>query len=171
MLADVDELHDDEVFDLLCAFEVLEHIRDDQNGTRSLGPPRAAGWPRAGVRTGRARPLGARLTSLVGHLRRYTGADLEALFESVGLDVVAVEHYGFPVAYPLEAARNIVARRRLAREAPGDAATRTAGSGRHLQPPPWAGGFIWWAMAPFRVVQRRFPDRGPGLVGVARRPA
>jgi glycosyltransferase involved in cell wall biosynthesis len=170
LLADVDELHDDEVFDVLCAFEVLEHIRDDRNALDR--------WVR------HVRPGGHVLVSvpaepdrwgphddLVGHLRRYTGADLAALFESVGLDVVAVEHYGFPVAYPLEAARNIVARRRLAREAPGDAATRTAGSGRHLQPPPWAGGFIWWAMAPFRVVQRRFPDRGPGLVGVARRPA
>jgi glycosyltransferase involved in cell wall biosynthesis/SAM-dependent methyltransferase len=170
LLADVDELHDDEVFDLLCAFEVLEHIRDDRDALDR--------WVR------HVRPGGHVLVSvpaepdrwgphdeLVGHLRRYTGADLAALFESVGLDVVAVEHYGFPVAYPLEAGRNIVARRRLARQAPGDAATRTAGSGRHLQPPPWAGGFIWWAMAPFRVVQRRFPDRGPGLVGVARRPA
>jgi glycosyltransferase involved in cell wall biosynthesis len=171
LLADVDELHDHDVFDLLCAFEVLEHIRDDRNALDR--------WVR------HVRPGGHVLVSvpaepdrwgphdqLVGHMRRYTGADLDALFESVGLDVVAVEHYGFPFAYPLETARNIIAKRRLARRAaPGDAASRTASSGRHLQPPPWAGGLIWWATAPFRVVQRRFPDRGPGLVGLARRPA
>jgi glycosyltransferase involved in cell wall biosynthesis len=170
LLADADELHDDELFDLLCAFEVLEHIRDDRDALDS--------WVR------HVRPGGHVLVSvpaepdrwgphdeLVGHERRYTGADLEALFLSAGLDVVAVEHYGFPFAYPLETGRNIVARRRLAGEVPRDASTRTARSGRQLQPPPWAGGLIWWATAPFRVVQRRFPDRGPGLVGLARRPA
>jgi glycosyltransferase involved in cell wall biosynthesis len=170
LLADVDELHDDELFDLLCAFEVLEHIIDDREALDR--------WVR------HVRPGGHVLVSvpaepdrwgphdeLVGHVRRYTGPELEALFRSAGLDVVVVEHYGFPFAYPLEMGRNIVARRRLGPEVPGSAAARTAGSGRHLQPPPWAGGLIWWATAPARVVQRRFPDRGPGLVGVARRPA
>lgn len=171
LLADVDELHDDDLFDLLCAFEVLEHISDDRDALDR--------WVR------HVRPGGHVLVSvpsepnhwgpydeLVGHFRRYTGADLAALFESVGLEVVAVQHYGFPVAYPLETVRNIIARRRLARETtPDNAGTRTAGSGRQLQPPPWAGGLIWCATAPFRLVQRRFPNRGPGVVGVARRPA
>jgi glycosyltransferase involved in cell wall biosynthesis/SAM-dependent methyltransferase len=171
LLADVDELRDDETFDLLCAFEVLEHISDDRDALdRWVRHVRPGGHVVVSVpaEPDRWGPY----DELVGHVRRYTSADLEALFQSTGLDVIAVEHYGFPVAYPLETVRNIVARRRLAREStPGDAGTRTAGSGRQLQPPPWGGGLIWWATAPFRVVQRRFPDRGPGLVGVARRPS
>ena len=51
-----------------------------------------------------------------------------------------------------------------------DMASRTAGSGRPLQPPDWAGTAVWWATGPFRHLQDRFPDRGRGLVGLARRP-
>jgi SAM-dependent methyltransferase len=170
LLADVDELRDDEVFDLLCAFEVLEHIPDDRSAlSRWVRHVRPGGHVMVSVPAEPNRWGPA--DELAGHMRRYTDAALEELFESAGLDVVGVEHYGFPFGYALETGRNIVARRRLAREAtPGDAATRTAGSGRHLQPPPWARGLIWWATAPARVAQRRFPDRGPGVVGVARRP-
>jgi glycosyltransferase involved in cell wall biosynthesis len=170
LLVDVEEL-DDDVFDLLCAFEVLEHIEDDRGALeRWIRHVRPGGHVLVSVPAEPER-WGAH-DDLVGHVRRYTAAELEELFKSVGLDVIAVEHYGFPVAYPLETGRNIVARRRLARRAtPSDAAGRTASSGRQLQPPTWAGGLIWRAIGPARVVQRRFPGRGPGLVGVARRPA
>jgi hypothetical protein len=108
---------------------------------------------------------------LVGHLRRYTSGDLRGLLESAGLEVVSVVHYGFPLGNLLEQARDTVAKRRLARDAaPDSAAERTAGSGRFLQPPAWSGTAIWWATGPFRWAQRRFPERGTGLVGLARRP-
>lgn len=48
--------------------------------------------------------------------------------------------------------------------------TRTASSGRHLQPPSCSGPAIWWSTASFRQVRRHFLHRGPGLVGLARRP-
>jgi hypothetical protein len=109
---------------------------------------------------------------LVGHLRRYRTGDLTALFESAGLEVVSVEHYGFPLGNVLEAGRNVIGKRRLNRtDTPGDATTRSAGSGRFLQPPAWAASLVWWGTGPFRFTQRRFHDRGPGLVGLARRPS
>jgi hypothetical protein len=108
---------------------------------------------------------------LVGHLRRYSADDLAALFTAAGLEVVSVDHYGYPLGVVLEAGRNVIGKRRLAAgAAPDDVAVRTAGSGRNLQPPRWAGPAIWAATAPFRIAQCRFPTRGPGLVGLARRP-
>jgi hypothetical protein len=93
-------------------------------------------------------------------MRRYTGADLAALFEYADLDVVAVDHYGFPFAYLLETSAQH-RRQTTARSSgrPGDARARTAGSGRCSRRP-WAGGLIWWATAPLWVLQRRFLDRG-----------
>ena len=80
----------------------------------------------------------------------------------------SVRHYGHPVGTLLEAGRNAVARRRLAAETtPTHAASRTADSGRQLQPLDWAGTTLWWATAPFRHLQYRFPDRGRRLVGLA----
>ena len=109
---------------------------------------------------------------LAGHFRRHTPDTLSALFTSAGLETVTVDHYGFPLGVALEAGRNTIARRRLAAQAePSDVEARTAGSGRHLQPPNWAGSAIWAATAPFRLVQGRFPSRGPGLIGLAVRPA
>jgi glycosyltransferase involved in cell wall biosynthesis len=171
LLADIDDLDGGETFDLLCAFEVLEHIEDDKG---VLGH-----WVE------RVRPGGHVLVSvpaepdrfasadvLAGHFRRYADGDLSTLFESAGLEPVSVEHYGYPLGLALEAGRNAIAKRRLAREAaPADIAARTAGSGRHLQPPAWSGPAIWWATGPFRMLERRFPHRGPGLVGLARRPS
>lgn len=168
---DLDDLGDDERFDLLCSFEVLEHLPDDRGAlarwVQQLEPGGhvVVSVPAEPDRFGPA-------DELAGHIRRYTTEDLAALLESAGLEVVAIEHYGFPLGLALETGRNRVARRRLAEEkAPADVATRTAGSGRHMQPPQWSGKAIWWAIAPFHIVQRRFPDRGPGLVGVARLPA
>ena len=163
LLADVDELHDDEVFDLLCAFEVLEHIRDDRDALDQLGPPRAARWPRAGIRAGRARPLGS---------PRRAGRAHAPLHARRSRGVVPSPRASTWSRSSTTGSRSRTRWRRRATSSPGDgsrasrgdAATRTAGSGRHLQPPPWAGGLIWWATAPVRVVQRRFPDRGPGLV-------
>lgn len=170
VLADLAEL-DDQTFDLGCAFEVLEHIADD-SGTLSE-------WARHVV------PGGHFLVSvpadphrfgpwdeLAGHLRRYTKSDLAKLFESAGLEVVDIQYYGFPLGVILEAGRDQIARRRLARPStPSDVDGRTAQSARALQPPRWAKYGIWYATAPFRLMQRRFPDRGIGLVGLGRRPA
>jgi SAM-dependent methyltransferase len=170
VVASLDELDDDRSFDLGCAFEVLEHIADDAGALTE--------WVQ------RVEPGGHFLVSvpadphrfgpwdeLAGHLRRYTKTDLAKLFEAAGLQVVDVQYYGYPLGVILEAGRDQIARRRLARPStPGDADGRTAQSARALQPPRWARYGIWYATAPFRVLQRRFPDRGIGLVGLASKP-
>jgi glycosyltransferase involved in cell wall biosynthesis len=170
VVADLAEVDAGRPFDLVCAFEVLEHIADDKGVL--------ADWVE------RLRPGGHVLVSvpaepdrygpfdkLVGHFRRYAVDDLAGLFESAGLEVVSIDHYGFPLGNVLEAGRNLIGKRRLAKSTTTkDLAERTASSGRNLQPPQWSGAAIWWGSAPFRGLQRRFPGRGTGLLGVARRP-
>jgi SAM-dependent methyltransferase len=159
----------DETFDLVCAFEVLEHIEDD---SAALGE-----W------TARLRPGGWLLLSvpahqhrfgpadeLVGHFRRYDPSVMTALLASCGFTDSTIRLYGMPLGYLLEAGRNAVGRRRLASVATKSAAERTAGSGRLLQPSSGSmrGAATRWATAPFRMAQRAFPATGPGMVVRAR---
>jgi hypothetical protein len=112
---------------------------------------------------------------IAGHFRRYSAAGLADMAREAGLVDVRVRHVGYPVGYALEAVRNAVAARRLARRpaepgADGDVADFTEGSSSFLQPPAWSGTATRVATAPGRWIQRRFPDRGTGLVLVARAP-
>jgi SAM-dependent methyltransferase len=187
-------------FDLVCAFEVLEHLEDDAAAL--------AGW------TQHVRPGGwlvlsapafqdrfAAWDELVGHYRRYEPDQLRALLQAAGLVDVEVVVFGAPLGFPLEAARNVVGRRRLRAAATGrpgsgvqDAGDHTAGdtaddtagqtadrdaatmqqltsvSGRLLQPPAALGTLTRGVTAPFRLVQRRLPRSGTGLVARGRRP-
>lgn len=174
LLGSLDELAPDERFDLVCAFEVIEHIDDDRSAL--------AEW------SARVRPGGAMILStpadpqrmgphdvIAGHYRRYSADGLTSLAERAGLVDVRVVHVGYPIGYALEAVRNVVARRRLSGpDAPalaeGDVAELTEASSSILQPPAWAGTATRLASGPGRWLQRRRPDRGPGLVLVARAP-
>lgn len=169
LVSGLNQVPEGETFDLACAFEVLEHISDDVGAlTEWVGRVRPGGHVLVSVPADPERFGPA--DELAGHFRRYGEDDLASVFLAAGLKPVAVKHYGHPAGAVLEWGRNTIAARRLARDAPNGLATRTAASGRHLQPPPWAGGAIWWATAPFRALQGRYPDRGTGLLGLARRP-
>lgn len=157
-------------YDLVCAFEVLEHIEDDAAAL--------AAW------VGFVRPGGRLLLSVpafqarygttdeqIGHYRRYEPAGLTGLLRAAGLVEVRVTVYGWPLGLLMEAVRNRVDRRRLAAAAHLSPEERTAASGRTFQPPDERVGLaVQLATAPFRYLQRLAPTRGTGLVALATRP-
>ncbi len=157
-----------ELFDLVCAFEVLEHIEDDAAAVRQwISRVRPGGWLMMSVpaHQGRYGPW----DELVGHFRRYDPGVMTAMLASCGLTDIEVRQYGFPLGFPLEAARNLIGRRRLAAAATRSVAERTAASGRLLQPDSGArGAAARYGTAPFRLLQRGFTGTGTGLVVLAR---
>lgn len=164
---DLSALEPGAVFDLVCAFELLEHLEDDAAALREWhGCVRPGGWlllsvPALGRRWGAA-------DVKAGHRRRYEREELATLLRSAGFDPARIENYGFPLGNALEHGRNLVARFADRR---GSAEERTAASGRWLQPPDWAAPATELASAPFRLLQRPFAGRdlGPGFVVLARR--
>jgi SAM-dependent methyltransferase len=157
-----------EQFDLVCAFEVLEHIEDDATAVKQWAARlKAGGWLLLSVPAHQRRYGPA--DKLVGHFRRYDPDAIAALLASCGFAEIEVRSYGVPLGYLLEAARNLIGRRRLAAAQTQSVAERTAGSGRWLQPSgSVAGAAIRWGTAPFLMLQRAFPKTGTGLVVLAR---
>ena len=158
-------------YDLVCAFEVLEHLEHDAE--------------MLGVWASFVRPGGHLLLSVpawqnrfgpmdtkAGHYRRYSPEELGTLLRGAGLDPVQITLYGWPLGYLLEAVRNPLDARRLAREPQElDPMQRTSSTGRTFQPTkPLVGKAIQLGTAPFRRIQRAMPTRGTGLVALARRP-
>jgi SAM-dependent methyltransferase len=157
-------------FDVVTAFEVLEHIEDDKGALDE--------WIH------RARPGGTLLIStpahqhrysvqdeLVGHFRRYDPPKMEELLKAAGLKNVEVRLYGMPAGYALEAVRNAIGRRRIATVKTDSLPQRSQGSGRFMQPSGAAAGIVTrLSTAPFRQLQRAFPHTGPTLVARATAP-
>ncbi|MFG2043759.1 class I SAM-dependent methyltransferase [Dactylosporangium sp. NPDC048998] len=155
-------------FDVVCAFEVLEHLEDDAAALAAWAARlRPGGWLLLSVPAYQHRYGPA--DELVGHFRRYDPAALHALLTGAGLTDVRLCHYGMPLGYLLEAARNRLARRRLRSVGDATAPQRSAASGRLLQPSaPLRGLLHRWGTAPFRWAQRAAPNTGPGLIAAAR---
>ncbi len=157
-------------FDLVCAFEVIEHIADDEAALRD--------WSE------RLRPGGRLLLStpafqhrfgpadeMVGHYRRYDPPVLERLLREAGLADVELVQFGAPLGYLLEAGRNAVGRRRAGELTAAPITERTDASGRTLQPSrALTAAAARYGTLPFRRLQHAFPGHGPGLVARARRP-
>jgi SAM-dependent methyltransferase len=148
-------------FDVVCAFEVLEHMEDDHATLiQWRDRVRLGGHLIVSVPAGRHR-FGA-ADEKAGHYRRYDLDDLLTALVAAGFKEATVRAYGFPLGYWLEAGRNAYAR---CRPGPQSLEERTAASGRWLQPPDWA--LTRLGAWPFRLAQRPFP-MGTGLVARAR---
>jgi glycosyltransferase involved in cell wall biosynthesis/protein-L-isoaspartate O-methyltransferase len=168
----IERIGADETFDLLCAFEVLEHIDDDAAALKSWITHL---WPDGHVLVSvpaHARRFGTS-DEAVGHFRRYDAVDIEALFAAVGCEVVTRRSYGAIGGHVLESARNVVLRRGGGNVADGAAPeAKSAGSGRLFQPTTRMAGLLTAAVAaPMRVAQRPFAagQFGVGWVVLARR--
>lgn len=153
----------DGVYDLVCAFEVLEHIEDDVAALR-LWRRHSAKWLLLSVPMNPAR-FGA-ADEHAGHFRRYTTRGLADALGEAGWRPLRFCSYGFPVGYALETARHRLAARR---STPETMSGRTEASGRWLQPPPSVSRLMWSAALPFRGLQRPFgsSELGTGLVALA----
>jgi SAM-dependent methyltransferase len=161
----------DELFDLVVAFEVIEHIEDDAGALAAwTSHLRPGGWlllstPAWQKRFGPA-------DEMVGHFRRYDPPVLRSRLAGAGLTDVELVHFGAPLGYVLEAGRNAVGKRRLAApESAASMAERSEASGRTLQPSTsWTATAARLGTLPFRKLQNAFPGTGPGLVARARKP-
>ncbi len=172
VLADIDESGADiQPVDLVCAFEVLEHIEDDAAAL--------ARWVELLADDGHVLisvpsdpdSFNA-IDAHVGHLRRYSSEDISRLCEAAGLDLLwcrnAAGGIG-PVLHRIQAA--MVSRK------PGDeppsTRERTSASGRFMQPSGQLVGVgLWAASLPFRLFQRLVPGaKGSSFVVLARKVA
>ncbi len=83
-------------FDVLCAFDVLEHIEDDQGALRQW-----LSWLKPNGRLLLSVPAHMKLWSVgdvwAGHFRRYERRPLTTLLAECGLLVETFECYGFPL--------------------------------------------------------------------------
>ena len=146
-------------FDAMCSFEVLEHIEDDVAALTEWSQRlRSRGWLLASVPAHPER-YGAG-DRAVGHIRRYSRADLEQHLDAAGFDVVQLDCYGTGLGYALERVRNLL----IARRQHDDLAVASAGSGRLFQPTAKVISLaLAIAAAPFRVLQRPWDQSGKGI--------
>ena len=91
-------------FDVLAAFEVIEHVEDDYAVLGNWSK-----WMKKGgylLVSTPAHPERWNSSDLwAGHYRRYDRRSIEALLNGCGFDVVEIECYGFPLATILELVR------------------------------------------------------------------
>lgn len=161
-----------DTFDVVCCFEVLEHIEDPKSALADWVPHiRPGGHLILSVPAFQSRfgPMDIH----AGHFKRYEPDELRERLTEAGLVVDSVTVYAWPLGYALEAVRNrIDAKKLAAAKANGTSIEElTAASGRTFQPSRRAAGIaVKAATLPFRYLQRARSDRGTGLVAVARRP-
>ena len=157
-------------YDLVCAFEVLEHIEDDRGILAQWVPlVRPGGHLVVSVPAYQER-FGA-MDTQAGHFRRYSPGELEERLAQAGLTDIEVTVYAWPLGYALESVRNRMDANKLAKASGDSIEELTAASGRTGQLTGRAmGAIVNAATVPFRYLQRTRPTAGTGLVAVARRP-
>jgi SAM-dependent methyltransferase len=161
-------LDPDDRFDLVCAFEVIEHIEDDTTAISEWATHVAPGGTMILSAPAWTRQYGA-WDEYVGHFRRYEPEALDQLLAAAGCTDVSHHLYGWPLGFVTEAARNRVASKRIGNLG-GSMSTRTAASGRTFQPNSVVGVGTRLGTVPFAVLQKLRPGSGVGVVSIGVRP-
>jgi SAM-dependent methyltransferase len=166
---DLFALDDDGGYDLVVAFEVLEHIEDDRGALASIRRLlRPGGYVLLSV-PAHGRAFGA-LDVWAGHVRRYERAELEEKLAGAGFAVASLVCYGFPLLSLARHVRTVLHTRDASSQEAAVERTKRSGIDRAvlfrwLAPLVSAAG--WLAMQ----TQRPFlqSDLGIGYFAVARR--
>lgn len=155
-------------FAAVCAFEVLEHLEDDQGWLSRWASQLAPGGRLVLSVPADPRRMGP-WDEAVGHYRRYSNEGMRLRLEAADLEVLGLHRLGFPVGYVSEGIRNRVASRRAIS---GEMEDRTGRSGRLLQPAAWGAVAMRYGSWPQRALTRWLEPKnlGTGMVAVARRP-
>lgn len=163
----IEKVLPNETFDLVCAFEVLEHIEDDVAAVCTWlkhvneGGSLLMSFPAHQERFGAA-------DISVGHFRRYDRKDIRKLLDAVDLEEVSINSYGALSGHALEFVRNALLKKQSRKVASMSSAT--SASGRLFQPSsPIAGKLISVIAVPMKLLQRPFihTSIGVGWVVVA----
>jgi hypothetical protein len=155
-------------FDLVCAFEVLEHIDDAAAALRLWSEHTAPGGYLLISVPAHSSRFGAS-DRFVGHFRRYDRDGLARLLEANDYDVVRWTSYGAGLGHAIERLRNQLLKRTSTTVTPVEG---TALSGRLYQPKSTLRVVLKYVVAlPFRIAQAPFAatEIGIGYVVLARR--
>lgn len=166
-LGDLSAIAESEQFDLVCAFEVIEHVENHIDFVRDC-----ARRLRPGARLILTTPAGrdrfGAADELVGHFRRYDPSDLTDVLEAAGLEVLEIRQFGAPLGNVLERLREAIAMAKRRKTQSLSVSERTARSGRFLQPNDGALAVATWLITlPARKLQRALPGHGISLLAVA----
>lgn len=166
-LGDLSVVPDGRRFDLVCAFEVLEHLEDDVGAVRewaSMLEPGGVVMISSPAWQGRFGPW----DELAGHYRRYDPDVLEDVLRTAGLVDAQAIVFGWPAGYLLEGMRRGLAHRRGV-DQDTSLESRTAVSGRLMQISDGAAAFVSYAaMLPFTRLQRLAYGHGTCVIGIGR---
>ncbi len=163
-------------FDLVCAFEVLEHIEDDVGALREWREMLAPGG-RLMVSSPAHPEMWSKNDEWAGHVRRYERHELIEKLQAAGFIVDRIECYGFPLANLVQRVRAWAYGRQLREKTQAgldvSALTDESGSDRRIERRIWPVFASWpivLVMAAFCHLQRPFlrTDLGPGYIALAR---
>jgi len=160
---------DGSTFDLVCVFEVIEHIEDDaaqvHEWVRLVEP-----GGRFMISTPAFQEQYGPFDEAAGHYRRYSPEQIRAMFAAAGLQDIQTYLYGWPVVTGLQYLRNRLVARKRAEFEHKPMQERTHASGRHMKVTDSLAGVAQASTAPLRSLYKLTPNKGTGLVAVGRKP-
>lgn len=149
-----------ETFDLITCCEVIEHIDDDRAAIDNLVALLAKGGHVIVTVPGGKM---SRFDEIIGHRRHYRQRGLGALLDGAGLNVSAVQAWGFPFHNLYRTAVRVAARATMTRES-----TPSKKSGRISKV--LGGAYGWFGRALKPLFYLNASRWGEQLIAVARKP-